>query len=91
MPGACDFRRGKKLGIGEHIVRWQRPKTRPQSMPKSDFERLPESLEVREVHLLIRQPGFRPTEIILVTTLLDPKRVSVSQISPTLSNSLASN
>ncbi len=28
----------------------------------------------REVHLLIQQPGFRPTEIILVTTLLDPKR-----------------
>jgi hypothetical protein len=70
----CDFRRGKKLGIGEHIVRWQRPKTRPQSIPQSDFERLPESLEVREVHLLIRQPGFRPTEIILVTTLLDSKR-----------------
>ena len=44
----CDFRRGKKLGIGEHIVRWQRPKTRPQSMPQPDFERLPESLEVRE-------------------------------------------
>ena len=26
------------------------------------------------VHLLIQQPGFRPKEIILVTTLLDPKR-----------------
>lgn len=31
-------------------------------------------MEVREVHLLIRQPGFRPQEIILVTTLVDPKR-----------------
>ena len=27
-----------------------------------------------EVHLLIRQSGFRPKQIILVTTLLDPKR-----------------
>jgi len=27
-----------------------------------------------EVHLLIQRPGFRPTEIILVTTLVDPKR-----------------
>ena len=26
------------------------------------------------VHLLIQRPGFRPTEIILVTTLVDPKR-----------------
>jgi len=22
----CDFRRGKKLGIGDHIVQWQRPR-----------------------------------------------------------------
>ena len=26
------------------------------------------------MHLLIQQPGFRPKEIILVTTLIDPKR-----------------
>ena len=70
----CDFRRGKKLGIGDHIVHWQRPLACPQSMLTTDFERLPETIPVREVHLLIRQPGFRPTEIILVTTLLDPKR-----------------
>jgi len=31
-------------------------------------------VHVREVHLLIRQSGFRPKQIILVTTLLDPKR-----------------
>lgn len=29
---------------------------------------------MREVHLLIQQPGFRPKQIILVTTLLDAKR-----------------
>ena len=31
-------------------------------------------MRVREVHLLIRQSGFRPKQIILVTTLLDTKR-----------------
>jgi len=31
-------------------------------------------MAVREVHLLIQQPGFRPSESILVTTLEDPKR-----------------
>lgn len=31
-------------------------------------------MEVRQVHLLMTQPGFRPTEIIVVTTLSDPKR-----------------
>jgi hypothetical protein len=70
----CDFRRGKKLGIGDHIVQWQCPPLCPQSMSRKDFESLPESIEVREVHLLIQQLGFRPKEIILVTTLLDLKR-----------------
>jgi len=70
----CDFRKGQKLGIGDHIVEWHRPLKCPASMSPADFAALPTCLEVREVHLLIQQPGFRPTEIILVTTLLDPKR-----------------
>ena len=70
----CDFRKGKKLGIGDHIVQWQRPQQRPQSMSSAEFEALAATLEVREVHLLIQRPGFRPKEIILVTTLVDPKR-----------------
>ena len=58
----------KKLSIGDHKVLWQRPTLRPQSMSSQDFEALPESIEVREVHVLLQQPGFRPKEIILVTT-----------------------
>lgn len=69
----CDFRRGKKLGIGDHIVQWHRPLQSPQSMNAQEFAALPPSIEVREVHLLIQQPGFRPKAIILVTTLVDPK------------------
>ncbi len=70
----CDFRRGKKLGIGDHIVTWQRPQQCPKSMSPANFEALPKTVQVREVHLLIQQPGFRPKQIILVTTLLDAKR-----------------
>lgn len=70
----CDFRRGKKLGIGDHIVEWQRPRCCPQSMSRADFDSLPGCLKVREVHLLIQQPGFRSREIVLVTTLLDAQR-----------------
>jgi hypothetical protein len=70
----CDFRRGKKLGIGDHIVTWQRPQQCPQSMSLAEFEAIPANVQVREVHLLVQQPGFRPKQIILVTTLLDPKR-----------------
>jgi Transposase DDE domain/Insertion element 4 transposase N-terminal len=70
----CDFRKGKKLGIGDHLVQWQRPLRCPLALSATDFEALPTQLAVREVHLLIQQPGFRPSEIILVTTLVDPKR-----------------
>lgn len=76
----CDFRRGKKLGIGDHIVQWQRPLQCPQSMKAAEFEALPATLEVREVHLLIQQSGFRPKEIILVTTLTDSKRYSKAKL-----------
>lgn len=76
----CDFRRGKKLGIGDHIVQWQRPLNCPQSMSRAEFEALPASIQVREVHLLIQQPGFRAKAIILVTTLLDPKRYSKAKL-----------
>lgn len=50
---------GKKLGIGDHRVQWQRPQQCPQSMSPKEFEALPTTIEVREVHLLIQQPGFR--------------------------------
>lgn len=76
----CDFRRGKRLGIGDHLVQWQRPLACPKSMDKAEFEALPESMEVREVHLLVQQPGFRPKEIILVTTLVDAKRYSKAKL-----------
>ena len=68
-----DFRRGKKLGIGDHIVTWFKPKRRPNGMSVDEFAALPDQVQVREVHLLIRQKGFRSKEIILVTTLLDSK------------------
>ncbi len=37
----CDFRRGKKLGIGDHQVVWQKPKQCPQHMSAAEFAALP--------------------------------------------------
>lgn len=68
-----DFRRGKKLGIGDHLVTWHKPKRCPNGMKTEAFAALPDSVQVREVHLLIQQKGFRTKEIILVTTLVDAK------------------
>lgn len=75
-----DFRRGQKLGIGNHIVTWQKPERRPKALSLEAFEALPETLRVREVHLQVQHRGFRPKEVILVTTLLDAQRYSKAQL-----------
>jgi hypothetical protein len=75
-----DFRRGKKLGIGDHKVVWDKPKQCPQHMMNQDFEALPSNFMVREVCLRIQRRGFRSQRIIVVTTLLDAQRYTVQKL-----------
>ena len=75
-----DFRRGKKLGIGDHYVTWFKPKRCPNGMTAEEYALLPEQIQVREVHLLIQQKGFRPREIIIVTTLLDSQTYTKAKL-----------
>jgi len=67
----ADFRRGKRLGKKDHIVRWSKPFVR--WMDKESRKTLPDFLEVRECCISIEQPGFRSETIVVVTTLLDDK------------------
>jgi hypothetical protein len=71
-----DFRKGRRLGKGDHIVTWSKPKRRPNHMSIEEFQALPDTMEVREVRFWVEQPDFRTKEIVLVTTLLDPKEFS---------------
>lgn len=73
-----DFRRGKRLGKGDHLVCWPRPNTR--SLQRLAQKQLPESLLVRETQVLVRQLGFRSRKLIVVTTLLDAEEVSASDL-----------
>jgi hypothetical protein len=70
-----DFRRGKRLGDGDRMQVWDRPQ-RPKDHPmsKEEWEQLPEKLEVRLVRMRVQAPGFRTTEIVLVTSLLDAEQ-----------------
>ena len=54
-----DFRRGKKLGIGDHQVVWHKPKQCPKHMSESEFAALPSTLMVREVCLRLTRQGNR--------------------------------
>lgn len=59
-----DFRRGKKLGVRDHLVTLTKPKIRPEWMTPEQFEAAPAAIITRELDV-----GGR----VLVTTLLCPE------------------
>ena len=65
-----DFRRGRRLGIEDHVVTWTKP-GRPAWMDEETYARVPGELAVRELRVTVRQPGFRVNELVLATTLTD--------------------
>ncbi len=74
-----DFRRGKRLAKGDHIVEWRRP-GRIRSIDWQTLKSLPEQLTIRETRVRIQQPGFRCRSMIVVSTLLDAKAVTGSDL-----------
>jgi hypothetical protein len=67
----ADFRRGTRLGEGDHIVEWPKPQ-KPRTIDRDAYAALPESLTVRECRVRVERPGFRVRILIVATTLLDP-------------------
>lgn len=66
----CDFRRGCRLGIRDHVVAGTKP-ARPPWMSQETYDQRANRLLVRELRVTIHQPGFRVNELTLVTTMLD--------------------
>lgn len=66
----ADFRRGQRLGKGDHVVRWEKPQ-KPRSIDRQSYDALPEFLLVRECRVQVKQPGFRVQSFIIATTLVD--------------------
>jgi hypothetical protein len=64
----------KRLGKQDQLVEYLKPSERPSWMSAAQFAALPATLVVRELRVRLKVPGCRVTELILVTTLLDPKR-----------------
>jgi hypothetical protein len=75
----ADFRKGKRLGKGDHIVQWPKPTT-IRSVDWPTYRDLPDSITVRECRVIIGQAGFRNKAIIVVTTLLDPEEFTKEEI-----------
>jgi hypothetical protein len=66
-----DFRRGRRLGPGDHLITWSRP-VRPEWMSAAQYEQIPETLTLREIRFQVTVPGRRTQTLTVVTTLTDP-------------------
>jgi putative transposase len=68
-----DFSQGQSLGNEDHLVVWPKPEC-PDWMDAATYARMPDHLEVRELRQAISIPGFRVTEVTVVTTLKSAQR-----------------
>ena len=75
----ADFRRGRRLGKGDHVVEWPKP-PKPRSIGRDAYATLPDSLTVRECRVRVEQPGFRVRVLIVATTLLDSKEFTRDEL-----------
>jgi hypothetical protein len=71
----ADFRRGRRLGADDHVIRWAKP-TSIRSLGREAYRALPDAITVREVRVRVAQPGFRTRVVVVVTTLLDPRQAT---------------
>jgi len=71
-PGrSSDFRRGRRLGPGDHLLTWHRPQ-RPTWMTLEQYAQIPATMTLRELRFQVTVPGRRTETLTVVTTLTDP-------------------
>lgn len=69
------------FGPNDLLIKWDRPKYMPQlSYSRETLEELPEELTLRQIRVVVDQPGFRTKEFYIVTTLLDPSKYPSEEI-----------
>lgn len=75
----ADFRRGRRLGEGDHLITWTRPK-KPDWMHQEEYDQIPQTLTLREMQIDIAEPSSRVESITVLTTLTDPKAYPKEEI-----------
>jgi Transposase DDE domain len=76
-----DFRRGQRLSREERLVRWRKPSEPAWTLSPQLWAQLPEVLTLRLVRCRMNIPGFRTTQVSLVTTLLDREAFPAAKLS----------
>jgi hypothetical protein len=65
-----DLAGAQRLGSDDYLITWSKP-VRPAWMDPAIYATMPEQLTVRWVKVQVTQPGFRPEDFWVVTTLRD--------------------
>jgi Transposase DDE domain len=80
--GGMRWRRIKRLGRCDHLVRWSKPADhyKPVWMSAADYAALLPTLVVRELRYTISARGQRTRQVTIATTLLDPSRYPAEKI-----------
>src|SRR5262249_51776926 len=76
----ADFRRGRRLGVDDHVVTWRKPEGLPEWMSRAESEAMPAELTLREIRLQVRDKSQRIRTVVLVTTWLDAQLYSAEEI-----------
>jgi len=74
-----DFRRGKRLGKYDHLIVWNRP-VRPEWMDEATYQKIPQTLELREIRYTVVESGRRTCKIDIITTLTDAEEYTSEEI-----------
>jgi Transposase DDE domain len=67
----ADFRRGRRLGRGDHLVTWAKPLHVPGWMSRAEYDAMPARIAVRELRVRVRDRTKRVRDLVIVTTLVD--------------------
>lgn len=71
----------KVLGENDLLIKWKKPvRTKASNYSIDEWKSLPKSLVMRQIKVIINQPGFRVTSFYIVTTLLDAVEYPASDI-----------
>ena len=70
----------KRLGVFDQVVEWLKPDRRPSRMTQAEYDALPDAVTLRELCYKINRKGFRPKQVVLVTTLLDPVKYTAQAL-----------
>ena len=68
---AVDFRQGEILGENDHIVEWRKPAYRDR-MNKEEYDKLPDTVSVREFVIDIESREGGKEQAVVVSTMTDP-------------------